>query len=57
MQQAASKFADAIIAHGIATTEDRDIYVYGFELLITTGGFVLLALASGIILGYVIETF
>lgn len=51
-----SKMADALVASGAVREEDREIYVYGMDVLLSTAANVLCVLAIGVLLGRALET-
>lgn len=50
------KMADALVGSGAARQEDRDIYVYGLDVLLSTAANIACILALGILLGRMMET-
>lgn len=50
------KLADLFISSGTVPAEDRDVYIYGLDVLISTALSVLCVLAIGILAGRLLET-
>lgn len=48
--------ADALVGSGAAREEDRDIYVYGMDVLLSTAANIICILALGILIGRTLET-
>jgi accessory gene regulator B len=55
IERLSARLADAFIVSGAAKEEDRDVYVYGLDVLLSTSANILCMLAIGILLNLALE--